>query len=159
MAAWLFLGASIAWLVLLGAAALPDEASLPVVSSSVLRLASFLCHQQVERSFHWHGEALAVCARCLGLYALAPLGAAAALAARRPLAPRRVNILLLAIAGLPTAATWMLEHLAGWPMTNAIRFIAALPLGAAVAWVIAQTLADAPPRHVSQYTLPDARRG
>ena len=44
-------------------------------------------------------------------------------------------------------------------MTNAGRFGAALPLGAAVAWLIAQALADAPRRHVSQYTLPDARRG
>ena len=156
MAAWLFLGASIAWLALLAAAAVAPDSTLAYL---VMRFSSFLCHQQTDRSFHWNGEAVAVCARCLGLYALAPLGAAAALAARRPLAQRRANLMLLAIAGFPTAATWTAEHLAGWPMTNGIRFIAALPLGAAVAWLIAQTLADAPGRHVSQYTLPDARRG
>lgn len=156
MAAWLFLGVSIAWLALLGAAALAPDSTLAYL---ILRFSSFLCHQQVDRSFHFNGEAIAVCARCLGLYAAAPLGAAAALTARRPLASRRANIVLLAIAGFPTAATWASEHLGGWPMTNAGRFGAALPLGAAVAWLIAQVLATAPRRHVSQYTLPDARRG
>ena len=29
---------------------------------------ALVCHQQPERSFHWHGFPLAVCARCTGVY-------------------------------------------------------------------------------------------
>lgn len=34
-----------------------------------------ICHQRPERSFHWHGVQLPVCARCFGLYAGAVVGA------------------------------------------------------------------------------------
>ena len=84
-----------------------------------------------------------MCARCLGLYSAAPIGALMALTiAWRPVTARG-NFLLLCIAGVPTGATWLAEHALGWPMTNVIRFAAALPLGAAVAWVMGYTLSDA----------------
>jgi uncharacterized membrane protein len=160
----LFLGATIAWLALLAvtaAGAVPAWLSSSVfhLPSSVFRLASYLCHQEPDRTFHWGGAPWAVCARCLGLYAAAPAGALLALASRPRSLERGGNVLLLCVAGLPTAVSWLGEHAFGWPVTNAARFAAALPLGAGVAWVIARTLGDAPSRRVSQYTLPDARRG
>lgn len=148
MLARLFAGASIAWLAILGiAAALPPDST---IAGGVFRFASYVCHQQPDRSFHWSGTQWAVCARCLGLYAAAPAGALAALFARALPGPRARNFLLLCIAGLPTFVTWAGEHLLGWPVTNAVRFAAALPLGTAVAFIIVSTV---------QYTLPDARRG
>lgn len=150
MAARLFLGASVAWLALL---ALTAAAVVhPWLSSSVFGLASYLCHQETDRTFHWDAAPWAVCARCLGLYAAAPAGALLALASRPRTLDRGDNVLLLGMAGLPTAVTWLGEHALGWPMANAVRLAAALPLGAAVAWVVARTLGV-------QYTLSDARRG
>lgn len=148
MLARLLAGLSIAWLALLAiAAALPPDS---VVARGLFRFASYVCHQQPDRSFHWTGSQWAVCARCLGLYAAAPAGALAALIARALPADRTRNFLLLCIAGLPTFVAWAGEHLLGWPVTNAVRFLAALPLGTAVAFIIVSTV---------QYTLPDARRG
>lgn len=146
----LFLGASIAWFALL---ALTAADAVPFwLSSSVFGLSSYLCHQETDRSFHWGDAKWFVCARCLGLYAAAPAGALLALASGPRTLDRGGNLLLLGLAGAPTAVSWLGEHALGWPMTNAVRFAAALPLGAAVAWVVARTLGV-------QYTLSDARRG
>lgn len=126
--------------------AFPESFAAGVVS----RFASSLCHQQPDRTFHWHAAAWPVCARCLGLYAGAPAAAWAALLIRGSAWPGRRNVLLLCLAGLPSLMTWVAERALGWPVSNAARFAAALPLGAAVAWIIVRTL---------QYTLPDVRRG
>jgi uncharacterized membrane protein len=136
----LLLGASVAWLALLTVTVL---AAHPALTAIVGRFSSFICHQEPDRTFHIGNSAWAVCARCLGLYSAAPIGALMALTiAWRPVTARG-NFLLLCIAGVPTGATWLAEHALGWPMTNVIRFAAALPLGAAVAWVMGYTLSDA----------------
>jgi len=126
--------------------AFPESAA----SSLVSRFASYLCHQQPDRTFHWHAAAWPVCARCLGLYAGAPAAACAALVTHGPAWPGRWNVLLLSLAAIPSLMTWVAERALGWPVSNAARFAAALPLGAAAAWIIVRTL---------QYTLPDVRRG
>jgi len=123
--------------------------------------ASFVCHQNPDRSFFWDGAPIVVCARCLGLYVAAPLGALAArVAGVRPgVASPRGNVTLLALAAAPSLLTWLAERLADVPVTNLARFIAALPFGAAVAWVLVRTAIDARSSGISQYTLRDARRG
>jgi uncharacterized membrane protein len=88
-----------------------------------------------------------VCARCTGLYASATAGAAFAFAQARfgrsralgapnSLRASTVRTILL-VAAIPTAVTLIVE----WPgLVNpgsAARFLAALPLGAAAAWVVA----------------------
>jgi len=95
---------------------------------------------------------MAVCSRCFGLYAGAAAGAAVALAwivaARRrgegairlPLTPLRAAVLACAV---PTLATWLAEHLAGFEVTLLARALAALPLGAAVAALVAAWAAGA----------------
>jgi hypothetical protein len=45
------------------------------------------------------------------------------------------------VAAVPTAATFALEWGFGWPISNAVRAAAALPLGFAVAFVVAGALA------------------
>jgi uncharacterized membrane protein len=97
--------------------------------------AGLVCHQRENRSFHVDGVKWPVCARCSGLYLAAPLGALIALAGGRGLRRSR-DLKALAVAALPTAATFVLEHGGLVSITSAERFIAALPLGAAVAWVV-----------------------
>lgn len=139
--------ASIAWLAVMAivTGVIPDSAAAGVVS----RFASYICHQQPDRTFHWHAAAWPVCARCLGLYVGAPAAAVAALVMSPSAWPGRRNVVLLCIAAIPSLGTWVAERALGWPVSNAARFAAALPLGAAVAWIIVRTL---------QYTLPDVRR-
>jgi len=158
--AWALAAASIVWMALLAVAAAPVAALSNFITDVVFAFASHLCHQQPDRSFHWGSTAWAVCARCLGLYAAAPLGAVLALAVRTParIVPPR-NLLLLSIAAFPTVATWGAEHGFDAALSNAARFVAALPLGAAVAWLLVRTILATARRSVSQYTLQDARRG
>ncbi len=121
------------------------------LASGVYLAGSLVCHQRAARSFHLWGAQLPVCARCLGLYLLVPAGwllmLVAALLKWRPTragtdaARIRRWRLLLAFAALPTAATVFLEWAGIAAMTNAVRAVAALPLGAAVGWVIASALA------------------
>ena len=146
--AWALAAASVIWLATLATAAARPFAPHALLYDIVVALSAHICHQQPDRSFHWGAVTWAVCARCLGLYAAAPVGAAAALLPRLSGAfvPRSVTFLLLCIAAIPTLLTWVAEHVFGMPISNAWRFAAALPLGGAVAWVLG-------------YTLQDARRG
>lgn len=136
MLAWAVAAAALLWLVVLAGTA---SGVLDAAAAVIFRFSSFICHQQPDRSFHWQ-EQWPVCARCLGLYALAPAGAVAGAVVTRAGEARIGNFLLLCIAAIPTAGTWLAEHAAGWSITNGMRFVAALPLGAVVAWVIARTL-------------------
>jgi len=120
--------------------------------AATYRAGAVICHQRDSRSFHVSGVRMAVCSRCFGLYAGAAAGAAVALAwivaARRrgegairlPLTPLRAAVLACAV---PTLATWLAEHLAGFEVTLLARALAALPLGAAVAALVAAWAAGA----------------
>lgn len=128
----------------------PDLPAFRLVVASVYLTGGFICHQRPERSFRPWDVQLPVCARCAGLYATAPLGAGLALAVgagrlgRQRRTTRGQVRALLVITGFPTAATWSAEWLglAGFPL--AVRFAAALPLGAAVAWVVVTAVRDEP---------------
>lgn len=130
---------SVGWVVLLGLAlAPPVRASAPAFSAAVYLAAGRICHQNPHRSFHSGGAAWPVCARCAGLYLAAPIGALIALGRRGTLTRRRA-LTSLTLFGAPTALTFAAEHLAGLPIGNGARFIAAWPLGAVVAWIIVVT--------------------
>src|SRR5215510_14625842 len=116
--------AAIGWAgaILLG----PVIGSISSAAAGLLyTLGAFVCHQRPERSFHWAGAQLPVCARCAGLYLGAALGAYAwvlrgpspspNVSRRRQgqsptpfvfegLSPR-LAIRMLAIAAAPTAVT------------------------------------------------------
>lgn len=141
---------------LAGAPLLASSASATTVVAglAVYRAASIVCHQIPERSFWISALPVAVCARCFGLY----LGASAAAIAFLAGLPRRSPAfissykpgtkagrgsgvrLLLAIAAVPTAATWLLERSGWWAGSNAVRFVAAVPLGLAGAWIVLATV-------------------
>ena len=109
---------------------------------------SVVCHQQPERSFHAWNRQLPVCARCTGLYLAAPAGAAVALVLRRRRRTRggrgtgegwRSGLML---AALPTMLTLGAEWTGLASVPAVARAAAALPLGFAVSWLVAGTLAS-----------------
>ena len=99
---------------------------------------AYICHQRPERTFHTHGVPWPVCGRCAGLYLAAPLGAAIAMTTRRRFF-RGDAFRLVGIAALPTIVTLVLEWTGATPMTSLARALAALPLGAAIAFLIVAT--------------------
>lgn len=113
-----------------------------IVAPLALRpICAVICHQRTERSFFMDGVQLPVCARCLGLYVGAALAVPFVLRARPAIASARARR-ILAAAALPTAITWTLEFAGVAGFSNAIRFIAALPLGGAAAWLVFQIIRE-----------------
>jgi uncharacterized membrane protein len=105
----------------------------------VYGLASLVCHQRPERSFHWGPVQFAVCARCTGLYAGAALGGVTAIVAghHRLIAAVPALRRALVLAAIPTAATIVTEWMGIWAPSHAARAIAGVPLGTAAALVLA----------------------
>jgi uncharacterized membrane protein len=134
--------AAFAWPALLGAATWSRTGGRqPLWTAIVYAAASRVCHQRPERSFYSAGVKWPVCGRCSGLYLSAPLGALGAVVAlrRRARAPRQLA--WLALSAVPTALTLIAEGLGLVPVSNLARLIAALPLGAMVAFVLVRTAA------------------
>jgi uncharacterized membrane protein len=140
---------ALSWSAALAAAPM---SAWPRVSAVTYAAGSLVCHQRTERSFHHAGAQYPVCARCLGLYvgaaggvllwaSVSGLGAtprARAAAIMRPSVIRRI----LMIVALPTMVTVVASWL-GWcdDAGNVVRAVSALPLGAAIAAVIAAVAA------------------
>jgi uncharacterized membrane protein len=112
-----------------------------------------VCHQIPERSFHLGGFPLAVCARCVGLYAGGAAGVLLYPSARdllRTDAPAREWLFL---AALPTAIDYALGVTGLWENTHASRFLTALVLGAAAAFYVVPAIVSVgltPPRQLFQ---------
>jgi len=144
--ALLVAAAALAWACWLAAAPAVAAAapSRPAAWAAAVayRAGAVICHQQDARSLHVSGVRMPVCARCFGLYAGAAAGAlfAAAwvFAARRPLQPSLARWRRATVAGaLPTIAAWAAEHLGGVAVGGLARAALAVPLGAALAAVVA----------------------
>jgi len=114
-------------------------------TSAAYAFCSFVCHQIPSRSFHTAGVQWPVCGRCAGLYLSAPVGVVAGAirgASRLDLAARvRSARTIAAIAALPTAVTLALQwtHIA--PGSNLLRAVCALPLGAAIGFLLVDAAA------------------
>jgi uncharacterized membrane protein len=134
---------AIVWPVALGAAAVARMTGNPAAWTTVVyAMASTVCHQRPDRSFHTAGVQWPVCGRCAGLYLAAPMGAGLAVLGlrRRRVARDRISLMWLAIAALPTAATLVLEWAGLSTVTSIARAAAALPLGAALAFVLVRSV-------------------
>ena len=148
-----FFAASLAWAAALvvvpyAVAHDADAALTAPVAAAAYFSGQFICHQLPARSFHPWGVKMPVCARCFGLYASAPLGAGLSLALafgladpRRQASARGVR-LLLAASALPTAAIVAVEWMGLAAPSSLTRFTAALPLGAAIAFVAASAIRE-----------------
>ena len=158
----LLAAAAVAWPLTLGGVVWHRAVFGDTVPTLLIHAAAaHICHQRPERSFHTAGVQWPVCGRCSGLYLGAPIGAAVAAAW---LAGRRRAITVpgvAAIAAIPTALTMVLEWTGVVTVSNQARFLAALPLGAAVA--LAMMTAAAPgatgtQSHDSIHCTPMAQR-
>jgi uncharacterized membrane protein len=151
-----FAGLATLWLVLLATA--PTAAFGVPASALAYAFGSVICHQRPDRSFHVGVAQLPVCARCYGLYLGAAIGAIAALmsSARADSTFGRLKIdrrhlrLSVLLAAVPTAVTWLAEVGGLWSPSNVTRFVAALPLGAAVAVTVNYVECARPPRSESR---------
>ena len=112
----------------------------PLLAAAVYGLGGVICHQLPERSFHWHGAQLAVCARCTGIY----LGACAS-AVVVPLPPRVSSrwaappariAWLLGLAAVPMAVTLAAEWTGLWAPSPLVRAATGVLVGAAGAVVV-----------------------
>lgn len=56
------------WVFLIVFAPFAQTYDLTSISAPLYKFFSYLCHQQAERSFHFHAHQFAVCARCFGVY-------------------------------------------------------------------------------------------
>jgi uncharacterized membrane protein len=147
----LLVAASMVWPLVL-TAAVWDRASTgggSLWTQVVYAAAARICHQRPERSFHTADVKWPVCGRCSGLYLAAPAGAIAAAVMVRGRRRRRSQVIerrlmVLAVAAVPTAVTVGVEWLGLLPVTTLVRFLSALPLGAAIAFVITTVVAGAP---------------
>ena len=128
------------WVALLIAApVLPGWAGAVVYG-----VGSLVCHQIPERSFHFAGFQLPVCARCLGIY----LGAfAGAMWMRAKPAQSRLGIVpatarrLALVTAIPTLLTLALEMAGIWSPSNVTRAVAGVPLGVTITLVVVSALA------------------
>lgn len=148
------LGRTLAVVAVLWVVALPIAPLLAARASSsaarafaslVYLAGAVVCHQKPERSFQLAGLPLPVCARCVGLYAGAALGAIA-LAARamrqrfapnplgQPSSARYRRALVWAVA--PTLATVVWEWAVGVMPAHLIRASAGAPAGAVAVWIV-----------------------
>jgi uncharacterized membrane protein len=144
--------AAVLWPLTLGAAVVARQGGDGLGSAGVYLAAGRVCHQQPSRSFSTAAVPWPVCARCSGLYLAAPFGALLAWR-RRGRAPDDTgsrDTRYLWVAALPTAVTLIVEWLGIAPVSNLARALTALPLGAAVAFVIVRLLGE-PPRPI-RYT-------
>jgi len=145
--------ASVLWPVAMAAAVWDRVDGNPALWTMALYAASSrICHQRPERSFHTSGVQWPVCARCAGLYASAPFGAFIAVIARRrralaPVVARHDDSHVLrsrtlaAVAAAPTILTLLIEWSGLAQPGNLVRAVAAVPLGAALAFLLVQTAA------------------
>ena len=142
------------WVVLLLTA--PRAALGTPLSALVYAFGSLVCHQRPERSFYLGQAQVPVCARCFGLYLGAAIGAIALLmfwSASTSIALRRTRghmRTLLLVSAAPTAISWTSEVAGLWAASNVTRFLAALPLGIAVAVTVNYVECARPQRNESR---------
>jgi uncharacterized membrane protein len=132
------IAAAIAWPLILGGAVWQRiHHRAPIWTSAIYVVSSTICHRKPERSFHTAGVQWPVCGRCSGLYLGGGIGALIALAVRRSRHARHTDARLLILTAIPTMITIVLEWPGIYDVANLGRALAAIPLGAAVAVVIA----------------------
>ena len=110
------------------------------VSAGSYLVGGLICHQRAERSCRLWGVQMPVCGRCAGLYAGAAFGAvmAGAWVSGRRLSAARASALRWVVLGaaVPTGASVAMEVLGVFEGSAVIRATGAMPLGAAVTWVV-----------------------
>jgi len=112
-------------------------------AATIYGIGAWICHQHADRSFYLWAMQMPVCARCTGIYlggALAAVPWCIAIARRRASAASTCSArqwrLVFAIAALPTLVTLAAEWSGIAAMSNAVRAIAGIPIGAVIVWIV-----------------------
>jgi uncharacterized membrane protein len=107
-------------------------------STTVFLTGSFVCHQRPERSFHWWGAQVPVCARCFGIYAGTVLSAITIAVTPMTVNHMRHARAWVLTALMPNAITLVYEWATGDMPGNWVRAGSGALLGVAVMLVIAE---------------------
>ncbi len=144
--------ALVAWCVVAGGAlallslvlVAPLAAARGYIALSYILYGAFhaVCHQISERSFHVDDHALAVCARCTGIYAGFTLSALLYPLVRSLRIRETPARAWLFAAALPTAADFTLGILGAWENTHLSRSLTGALLGAAAAFFVVPGAVD-----------------
>jgi len=118
--------------------------SLPYAAAvAIYGTGAWICHQRPDRSFYLWAMQMPVCARCTGIYlggALAALAWCVAILRGRAGGASTSSApqwrLAFAIAALPTMLTLVAEWTGIASMSNTVRAIAGVPIGAAIVWTV-----------------------
>lgn len=97
------------------------------------------CHQIPTRSFHVDGVQLALCHRCLGIYAGLPIAVVAFLGIRRwdGFISRKARFIILASL-VPLGLDWTLDFLGIWPNTALSRLFTGSLFGLTAGYYLAR---------------------
>jgi uncharacterized membrane protein len=132
---------AVAWLAAIAAAPLAASGGYGS-AGPIYGFFGYVCHQLPERSLYLAGHQLAVCSRCLGVYA----GLAAGLLTYplwRPMEePAALPRVWLFAALVPITLDWSLTIFGVWENTHLSRFFTGGVLGAACAVFIMPALID-----------------
>lgn len=104
---------------------------------------SLVCHQIPERSFNVMGDPLAVCHRCIGIYAGLFLASLLFTVIRRwdRLIMRRVGIVIL-LSLVPMGVDWMAGLSGLWESSAATRVLTGVAFGAIAGYLFARALRE-----------------
>ena len=131
MATCLVATAAVAWFAFLLVAPMAPAA----ISATAYALGSLVCHQIPARSFHVGASQLPVCARCIGIYGGAAVGAVV-FAIRTPTGAIERGRMALLIGALPVAITVALESSGVWAAGNVLRAATGVAMGLAASFVV-----------------------
>ena len=134
----LALAALAAWAFVFGVLVAPAAAGSSWPALLFDRSCALLCHQNPARTLVGPWGAMAVCARCFGLYLGAALALTGAAVIGRASAPSRWWLLVL----LPTGIDALFHLFFGGGLESLPRSLVSLPAGAVLGWLLAHALDD-----------------
>jgi uncharacterized membrane protein len=106
--------------------------------SDIANIFSFLCHQSVERSPHFHGEVFPLCFRCSGIYlGIFSTYLSLLISGKYLRAPSSIKeILFLSVLFLPLMIDGAANALSIWNSASVVRAITGLSAGIFLATVL-----------------------
>ena len=131
-----------AWLFSIVLAPFAKANNLTGISDPIYKFFSFICHQDLNRSFHVAEHSLAVCARCFGVYFGLLVGFLICPLVRRIEETEPFSRFWLFLAMIPMGVDWSLGFFDVWTNTHLSRFITGAILGAACGLFIVPALVE-----------------
>ena len=132
----------VVWLAAIIAAPIFSSSNVTSVSSPIYSFFGYICHQISDRSIHIAGHQMAVCSRCLGVYAGLFTGILLYPLWRRVDDIEPLPRLWLFLALVPITVDWSLTMFGIWENTHFSRFVTGMILGATCGTYIVPAVVD-----------------